>query len=163
MSYYTGRTHVQSMNSLLLLLVVVSFLVSFFSLYRVWSFEKKVSNLFGENKDALALLEEIQKKYISFDQQFDREKQWEQQIIVEKQHFFQRMGFVRFNPFSETGGDQSFSVSLLDAQGTGIVFTGLHTREKTRVYAKPIVNGVSKSTLSKEEQKAIEIAMKKSQ
>lgn len=163
MSYYTGRTHVQSMNSLLLLLFVVSIFVSFFSLYRVWSFEKKVSNLFGENKDALALLEEIQKKYISFDQQFDREKQWEQQIIVEKQHFFQRMGFVRFNPFAETGGDQSFSVSLLDAQGTGIVFTGLHTREKTRVYAKPIVNGVSKSTLSKEEQKAIEIAMKKSQ
>jgi hypothetical protein len=73
------------------------------------------------------------------------------------------MGFVRFNPFAETGGDQSFSVSLLDANGTGIVFTGLHTREKTRVYAKPIVNGVSKSTLSKEEQKAIEIAMKKSQ
>lgn len=163
MSYYTGRTHVQSMNSLLLLLVVVSILVSCFSFYRVWSFEKKVSNLFGENKDALALLEEVQKKYISFDQQFEREKQWEQQIAVEKQHFFQRMGFVRFNPFSETGGDQSFSVSLLDAQGTGIVFTGLHTREKTRVYAKPIVNGVSKSTLSKEEQKAIEIAMKKSQ
>ncbi len=163
MSYYTGRAYVQSMNSILLLVVVVSVLLSVYSLYRNWSFQKRISSLFGENKDALAVLEQIQKKYASFEEQFQHGKMLESQILDEKQHFFQRMGFVRFNPFAETGGDQSFSVSLLDAKGTGIVFTGLHTREKTRVYAKPIVNGVSKSTLSKEEQKAIEIGMKKSQ
>lgn len=127
------------------------------------SFQKRVSNLFGEDKKAIDVLEEVQKKYQTFDSLFARGLDWENQLTTEKQHFFQRMGFVRFNPFAETGGDQSFSVSLLDAKGSGIVFTGLHTREKTRVYAKPIVNGVSKSTLSKEEQKAIEIAMKKSQ
>ncbi|MBP7118505.1 DUF4446 family protein [Candidatus Woesebacteria bacterium] len=163
MSYYTGRTHVQSMNSILLVLVVFSLIVSLFSLYKVLSFQQRVSNLFGEDKKAIDVLEEVQKKYQTFDSLFARGLDWENQLTAEKQHFFQRMGFVRFNPFAETGGDQSFSVSLLDAKGTGIVFTGLHTREKTRVYAKPIVNGVSKSTLSKEEQKAIEIAMKKSQ
>lgn len=163
MSYYTGRTHVQSMNSILLVLVVFSLVVSLFSLYKVLSFQQRVSNLFGEDKKAIDVLEEVQKKYQTFDSLFARGLDWENQLTAEKQHFFQRMGFVRFNPFAETGGDQSFSVSLLDAKGTGIVFTGLHTREKTRVYAKPIVNGVSKSTLSKEEQKAIEIAMKKSQ
>ncbi|MBP9687030.1 DUF4446 family protein [Candidatus Woesebacteria bacterium] len=151
------------MNSILLVLVVFSLIVSLFSLYKVLSFQQRVSNLFGEDKKAIDVLEEVQKKYQTFDSLFARGLDWENQLTAEKQHFFQRMGFVRFNPFAETGGDQSFSVSLLDAKGTGIVFTGLHTREKTRVYAKPIVNGVSKSTLSKEEQKAIEIAMKKSQ
>jgi hypothetical protein len=151
------------MNSILLVLVVFSLVVSLFSLYKVLSFQQRVSNLFGEDKKAIDVLEEVQKKYQTFDSLFARGLDWENQLTAEKQHFFQRMGFVRFNPFAETGGDQSFSVSLLDAKGTGIVFTGLHTREKTRVYAKPIVNGVSKSTLSKEEQKAIEIAMKKSQ
>ncbi|MGB6882336.1 MAG: DUF4446 family protein, partial [Microgenomates group bacterium] len=46
----------------------------------------------------------------------------------------QKVGLIRFNPFEETGGDHSFSIALLDGQDTGIVLTGLHTRERTRVY-----------------------------
>ena len=34
---------------------------------------------------------------------------------------FQRVGFVRFNPFEETGGNQSFALALLDAAGDGWV------------------------------------------
>lgn len=67
----------------------------------------------------------------------------------------QKVGLVRFNPFSETGGDHSFSLALLDAAETGFVLTGLHTRERTRVYIKPVTKGKSKYELSKDEQKAI--------
>ncbi|OGM29528.1 hypothetical protein A2630_00860 [Candidatus Woesebacteria bacterium RIFCSPHIGHO2_01_FULL_44_10] len=67
----------------------------------------------------------------------------------------QKVGLVRFNPFSETGGDHSFSLALLDAIDTGLVITGLHTRERTRVYMKPIKKGKSNLDLSKEELKAI--------
>lgn len=73
---------------------------------------------------------------------------------------FQRMGVVRFNPFSETGGDQSFALALLDKNDSGVVLLSLHSREGTRVYAKPIKNGKSKYELSKEEVKAIEEARK---
>ena len=72
----------------------------------------------------------------------------------------QKMGFVRFNPFNETGGDHSFSICILDRQDTGFVITGLHTRDKTRIYAKPIVNAKSKFELSKEEQKSLSQAIK---
>ena len=41
---------------------------------------------------------------------------------------FQRIGLVRFNPFEDTGGNQSFALALLDANGDGIVFSSLHTR-----------------------------------
>ena len=51
---------------------------------------------------------------------------------------FQRVGLVRFNPFEDTGGNQSFALALLDAEGNGWVLSSLHARTGTRVYAKPI-------------------------
>lgn len=73
----------------------------------------------------------------------------------------QKMGLVRFNPFRETGGDHSFSLVLLDAKDTGIVITGLHTRERTRVYLKSIKEGHPEFELSEEEKKALFKAQKK--
>jgi hypothetical protein len=67
----------------------------------------------------------------------------------------QKLGFVRFNPFSDTGGDQSFSLCLLDQNNNGIVITSLHSRAATRLYAKEIKSAqVNKSEYSEEEWKA---------
>lgn len=73
----------------------------------------------------------------------------------------QKVGLIRFNPFSETGGDHSFSLSLLDGKDDGLVITGLHTRERTRLYVKPVKRGKSNYELSKEEKKAILKAVRK--
>jgi len=67
----------------------------------------------------------------------------------------QRVGVVRFNPFQETGGDQSFAIALLDQAGNGVVISSLHSRAETRVYAKPVEAGRSSYTLSDEEQQAL--------
>jgi Protein of unknown function (DUF4446) len=68
---------------------------------------------------------------------------------------FQRVGLVRFNPFEETGGNQSFALALLDAEGNGWVLSSLHARSGTRVYAKAIKGGRSEAALSEEETAAI--------
>jgi hypothetical protein len=59
----------------------------------------------------------------------------------------QRVGLVRFNPFQEVGGDQSFAIALLDQHGNGVVLSSLHNRAETRVYAKPIEGGRSRYAL----------------
>lgn len=73
----------------------------------------------------------------------------------------QKVGIVRFNPFAETGGDQSFVLCLLDGQDTGFVLLSLHGREGTRTYIKPVRQGKSRYELSKEELQAIEEAREK--
>ncbi len=73
---------------------------------------------------------------------------------------FQKIGIVRFNPFNETGGDHSFSIALLDGRDSGLVITGLHTRERTRLYIKSINKAKSEYELSKEEKEAIVKAQK---
>lgn len=60
----------------------------------------------------------------------------------------------RFNPFGESGGNQSFAVALLDGKGSGVVLSSLHTREGTRVFAKPVKQGVADGFPFTEEEKA---------
>lgn len=71
----------------------------------------------------------------------------------------QRIGLVRFNPFEDTGGNQSFAVALIDAQGNGFVVSSLHSRTGTRVYAKAIAEGRADGALSDEETEALRKAM----
>ncbi|HSK53499.1 MAG TPA: DUF4446 family protein [Clostridia bacterium] len=72
---------------------------------------------------------------------------------------FQRVGLVRFNPFEDTGGNQSFALALLDANGDGLVMSSLHSRTGTRVYAKAVSGGKSETALSDEETQAVQQAM----
>ncbi len=70
-----------------------------------------------------------------------------------------KVGIIRFNPFRDIGGDQSFALALLDGKDSGIVISSLHTREGTRIYSKPVLKGVSeKYTLTEEEKMAIKEA-----
>jgi hypothetical protein len=71
----------------------------------------------------------------------------------------QKTGIVRFNPFNEMGGNQSFVVALLDDKNNGFVLSSLFVKEGNRVYAKEIKDGKSDHTLSNEEKKAIAIAI----
>lgn len=71
----------------------------------------------------------------------------------------QHIGLVRFNPFEDTGSDQSFAIALLDGERDGIVISSLHGRANTRVFAKPVQGGTSPHALSTEEEQAIRIAV----
>lgn len=71
------------------------------------------------------------------------------------QQCLQRTGLVRYDAYGDIGGQQSFSLALLDASKSGIVITGLQGRSDMRLYAKPIVAGASTLVLTDEERRAI--------
>lgn len=68
---------------------------------------------------------------------------------------------VRYDAFSDMGGEQSFSLAILDAHGTGVVLSAINGRSDTRVYAKPVRDGVSDATLSPEEQQVIALSQER--
>ncbi|MCL4459606.1 MAG: DUF4446 family protein [Chloroflexi bacterium] len=78
-----------------------------------------------------------------------------QELDGRLQQAIQRVGMVRFNPFDDTGGDQSFAIAMLDAEDNGLVLSSLFSRTGTRIYAKPIHKGRSKYNLSDEELQAL--------
>ena len=79
-------------------------------------------------------------------------------IKEENKFSVQKVGIIRFNPFQEVGGDQSFSIALLDGNDDGVVITSHYTRSESRIYGKPVKAGKSEYILSEEEKRAIEKA-----
>jgi len=70
-----------------------------------------------------------------------------------------KIGLLRFNPFREIGGDQSFALALLDDENSGAIISSLYSREGVRIYSKSIQKGESiKHPLTEEEKRAISIA-----
>lgn len=82
-------------------------------------------------------------------------------IQTELLYVFQKIGLVRYNPFQEMGGDQSFSIALLTQENDGFVLTSHFGRNAQRLYAKPIQAGKSEYQLSEEEEEAIRLAISK--
>lgn len=71
------------------------------------------------------------------------------------------VGTVRYSALSgDTSGRQSFATAFVSEEGDGVVISSIHSRDLTRVYAKPVEDFVSSFELSDEEKKAIEKAGK---
>ena len=82
-------------------------------------------------------------------------------IEEEERVALKKIGLTRFNPFKDTGGDQSFILSILNQEDTGIVISGLYSRLGTRWYAKKVEKGKGVDhELSDEEKKAVAAAQR---
>lgn len=117
------------------------------------NFFKKEKKEPANFKEILALLKKLEKDFNKTSKELADFKK-------ESERTLQKVGMVRFNPFREIGGDQSFSIAVLDANNNGFVVTSLYGRENSRVYAKKISKGTSSHSLSKEEKQALDKAMK---
>ena len=147
--------------SLLISLFLFAWLAGLtFFVFRFLRFFKKLTEKTSE-KDLKSLLEEILGQIKILDK--DKEEIKESLKKLEGQSVFhlQKVGLVRFNPFSDTGGNQSFVLALLDGNDDGLVITGLHSREQTRIFTKPVEKGKELGyEFSKEEIEAIVKAKK---
>jgi hypothetical protein len=128
--------------------------------YNLYNHYQKLTK--GVNKKNLKtvldeLLAEFNKEAIKIE---DLTKEIEK-LKHESVYSIQKIGLVRFNPFAETGGNQSFSLAVLDGEDSGVVLTSLHSREITRVYSKDVNKGKAEGyELSAEEKQAIKNAKK---
>ena len=67
----------------------------------------------------------------------------------------QQVHLLRYDAFEDVGGEQSFSLALLNAQGDGLMLTSVYSRMDARVYAKAIQEGRSSHVLSQEEERVL--------
>ncbi len=128
----------------------------------VWKESNFLKSLFPKSgeRQIRRKFEEVLTSISNFDKKLSVLKGGLEKLEVEGLRHVQRVGFLRYNPYDETGGDQSFTIAILDYKGNGFVLTSLHARSGTRVFAKPIFDGKSeKYKLSKEEDEVLKKAL----
>ena len=111
--------------------------------------------IFNKTKKEPQDLKEVLASFEKLSGDFKKISQELAELKEKNKNNLQKVGMVRFNPFKEGGGDQSFSVAVLDDSNNGFVITSLYSNANNRVYAKPVEKGVSSYTLSQEEKEAI--------
>lgn len=144
---------------IVLTLVIIWLLVVSFYLARIYKFFRLLTKG-NDNDTLLKVLEKILKEEKANKKDIRVLESSIAEISQEVVSHVQKTALVRFNPFKELGGDHSFVLSLLDGSNTGVLITGLHTRERTRVYVKKIKEGVSDLDLSNEEKRSLRLAQK---
>lgn len=141
--------------------ILVLVILNAFLVYYFYKTNKKFDQLLEKGK--IKDLKEVLFK------QIDRTKSQEEvinKIIARVKNLeniseitLQRIGVVRFNPFDNLGGNQSFAIALLDKKNNGFVISSLFIKDGNRVYAKAVKNGLSEHPLSDEEKEALKRAM----
>ncbi|MFH0864102.1 MAG: DUF4446 family protein [Candidatus Gottesmanbacteria bacterium] len=114
----------------------------------------------GSNDKTLGeILEKILANQDDFDKKINAiDKKIEKQRL-ENLNNIQRVGLLRFNPFEDVGGDQSFVLAMLNGKNDGIILTSLHSRTGNRWYGKTIKEGKGlEHDLSNEETQAVQQA-----
>lgn len=130
--------------------------------FLVWKQNKFLKVLFPKSgqRDIRVKFEQVLKQIELFEGSLESLR--EKLSVLEKLSLkhIQRVELLRYNPYNDTGGDQSFTICLLDNQGFGVVITSLHARSGTRIYAKPVEAGkAGKFQFSKEEAEVIRKAL----
>lgn len=145
---------------LVTILIVWNIVISYI-LYKLRSSMQKVSS--GDKKETLLeLLSDVLDREKKLSLNIIETNKKVEGLIFDSQFYIQKIGLVRFNPFNDTGGDQSFILALTDSAESGVVISGLHTRNGTRWYAKKIEHGKGvEHELSTDEVKAIKSATKR--
>lgn len=119
--------------------------------------KKRLKTFFNGSKatDLEGVIFEAIKRQKKSESEIKKNQQTIKTIEKIARNSIQRVGIIRYNPFKDTGGDQSFAIALLDSENNGLVISSLYSREGSRIYGKPIKQGKSKYPLSEEEKKAI--------
>lgn len=149
----------QNLITVLLLVVILwlagitAFIVKIYITYR-----KLTEDI--DKKEVASVLLKIKESLKDIDHDVTSVEKAILDLQVKIKPHIQKLGFVRYNPFGDTGGDQSFCICLLDQDDNGIMITSLHTRNQTRLYAKQVSAGKNQEgfDFSKEEALCIKTA-----
>jgi hypothetical protein len=147
----------------LLIIAVLAFMIlNVCLLLYFYTTNKKIDVLLekGKIKDFKDILLRQKERNKDLDERIDRAFLHIGDLESLAKKTIQKTSVVRFNPFHEMGGNQSFVIALLDNKNNGFVISSLFVKEGNRVYAKSIKEGRSDHLLSEEEKEAIDKAIK---
>jgi hypothetical protein len=152
------------MNITVIILSVLIFVLAILNIGLFLAFvktNKKIDELLekGKIKDFKDIFLSQKEKNIELEKRLENAFLEIAELQKTSKKTFQKLGVVRYNPFNDMGGNQSFIIALLDEKNNGFVLSSFFDKEGSRIFTKTVKQGKSDRILSKEEEKAIEKAI----
>lgn len=135
-------------------LLVIVFILLFINMKRLSKMRKQYTQIIngGSAENIEQVLIDLQNNVNQLAQQNNQQQAELEKIKQTMRQMKSNVVVQRYNAFSEDGGsDLSFSMAILDDEQNGVVLTGIHGREQTFIYAKPIEKSQSTYSLTPEE------------
>ncbi|MEG0798337.1 MAG: DUF4446 family protein [Acidaminococcaceae bacterium] len=151
--------HLAHIIGVLAILILILFIMLWRSTAQVHVLQAKY-DLFAkgsDNVDIGSLLTETLAELKVAQAKIKQLEEHDAKLAKQLQGCVQKLNVVRYNAFDEMGGEMSYSVAFLDGENNGVVLSSIYGREDNRSYGKPIKNGKSEHTLSKEEIEALNV------
>ncbi|KKP63434.1 MAG: hypothetical protein UR60_C0044G0008 [Candidatus Moranbacteria bacterium GW2011_GWF2_34_56] len=145
----------------ILVLILISFTLNIILFLKLKKINQSAQNFFsGKNgKDLEEVLSSQYKLILKNEKDIKELFDGYEKIFNIAAKGIQKVGVVRYNPFKDMGGNQSFSIAMLDRDNSGLIISTLATRDGVRVFSKSIINGECNDfPLIEEEKRAIKVA-----
>lgn len=146
----------------ILTIVFIMLIVNIINSFKLKRITEKLT-LLTQNSNGTNIEDLITKYYSDVNESLNKNRDILQNINKIESHLsncMQKIGVVRYNAFDNVGSDLSFAVAILDGKDNGIILNGIYSRESSTTYAKPVIEGKSKYSLSAEEIQALDLAKK---
>lgn len=145
----------------IIVLILISFALNMMLFLKLKKINQSAQNFFsGKNgKDLEEVLSNQYKLILKNEKDIKELFDGYEKIFNIAAKGIQKVGVVRYNPFKDMGGNQSFSIAMLDRENSGLIISTLATRDGVRVFSKSIINGECNDfPLIEEEKRAIKVA-----
>ena len=120
---------------------------------------KEFMRKLGDGKDLGEDLNKYMDRVTNLEQELSNTNSYTKQLDKRINSCIQKVGIVKYDAYKDATSNLSFAIALLNDSNDGVVLNGIYSREMSNIYAKPISNGKSDYTMTKEENEAVLKAM----
>lgn len=124
---------------------------------------KKKYELFLSGKDAQSmesLISDMLKDVDAVKKSNGKVEKTMAEVLKKQKDCYSKIGLVRYDAFQGLAGKLSFTLGMLDGRDNGYLINCMHGNSGCYVYMKEILHGEAMVTLSSEERKALDEALK---
>ena len=145
----------------MLVLIIILLILIIIQFSKLNKLQKKYAK-FMKGKDAKSLEQEIEGLYDDNDyikKEAEKNRKDIKDIQKRMEYCYQKLGIVKYDAFSQMGGQLSFCLALLNEKDDGFILNSVQSSEGCYTYTKEVKKGECAITLGEEEKKALDQAI----
>ena len=145
----------------MIVLIIILFVLIIIQFNKLNKLQKKYAK-FIKGIDAKSLEKNFAVLYDDNDyikQESEKNRKDIKDIQKKMEYCYQKLGIVKYDAFSQMGGQLSFCLALLNEKDDGFILNSVQSSEGCYTYTKEVKKGECAITLGEEEKKALDQAI----